>query len=241
MEKKYVIALNFNKENYTTYIKVCEDCFKLMLDPSSASEFKTSTEALNCLRNNTDLDEYCNIVSKDDAIVEFNDWKAKGMVISERELVNNNISKKYNGETPDEILKWWINYCKSNSRIRHSDYRTWPKLYSVFEYIFDTVKYSYIENDYSFSLRFDKVTSNFESFVKEFNKIKDVATHKNPEGYTVFEIFNRDLNETRTSKLLYKSFDHCIVEEGFSSNVYGTLEQCFNFLKNERYYTDNGE
>lgn len=236
---KYILQFKvFSEEKAARYIEVVRDSkyWNEVFDPNFATVFAAQKDALTFAREITNCAEYISAVSKDKALQDFEDWKRDGMVYGRRMIVDKSISRKYNNETPDEVLDWWIKYKNNNdSAIRYEDYKTWPKLYDVFECLWEAKKYEI--GAMSFEMRVGKETK-FETFKDQLDKIIDHVTHLNEEDGKVIDIFDRFLSEGGNTVYLVVNKNGTYSVNGRFNEIVKekSLRECFDYLQKERYY-----
>jgi len=218
------------------YVRVNENSWDEIFNPNYATTFKTKKEANNWVERNTTFKEYAKVVDSKKTIKEYEEWQSNGSVRRTFYLVDNTLSRPYAGESPEEVLEWLLKVDKY--QIRYEDSKTWPELYSLFKHIHRLNKFpddDSKEECVSFSLSF-KLDSNFEEFKKEFALIVKSTTYEK-NGYKIFDVFDRFLSEGGNSvDLFYKNDNDCYVSGRWSEKVRGSLKECFEYLRKERYY-----
>ncbi|RTK97764.1 MAG: hypothetical protein EKK64_00745 [Neisseriaceae bacterium] len=218
------------------YIRVNESNWDEIYNPNYATTFKSKKEANDWVDRNTTLKQYAQIVDSKKAIKKYDEWEKDGSIRRSFDLVDNNLSRPYAGESPEEVLKWMLEV--DIDKIRYEDYKTWPDLHSLFKHIHRLDKFhsdDYTKQYTSFSFYF-KPDSNFEEFKKEFDLVVEKTTYEK-DGYKVFDIFDRFLCEGGNSvDFFYKNDEDCYVGGRWSKQVSGSLKECFEYLKKERYY-----
>jgi hypothetical protein len=203
-------------------------------NPRLATLFSTKKEALRFCTT-FDMDGV-KIDLKERHFKSFDDCK---YVFREIPKVNYTHSKKYTVETPKEVLEWWMQYKNLPERsVKYDDYKTWPKLYSLFTYLFDLATYNsrdYKEKYETCQIKVPK-SGNIKDFRAELNLVLDFCTFFN-EGYKVFPIFDHELSQYESRYFLYKSDDDCQITNGSYTKFEGTFEEVFNKIRNEYYYS----
>lgn len=240
---KYIIKLDFNGTNY--FIRVNPDnSWDELYDPNHASYYPTKKAAKAWVVDNTTMSEYAVVVNREDAIKNFNEWAKNGMVRRSFEPINNSVSRPYDKEndSPIDVLNWWFDYYKvDENTVKYEHYETWPKLYSVFNTIWDVNEYHNLDYTETYISVEIFVTNDVKrgTFNKEFSLIKDRCTLIDDEGYRTFPIFEDDLCKTRSPALLYKSDnDVKIIERRYGEDYYnGDLKGAFEYMKHNIYYT----
>jgi hypothetical protein len=202
-------------------------------NPRLATLFSTKKEALR----------FCSTFDMDGIKIDlkekhFNSFDNCKYVYREIPKVNYTHSKKYTTETPNEVLEWWMNYKNLPERsVKYDDYKTWPKLYSLFTYLWDLSTYNsrdYKEQYMTCQIKVPK-NSTLESFKKEFNLVLDYCSFFQ-DGYKTFPIFDHELSEYESRYFLYKDDGDCKITNGNYDRFSGTLEECFNKIKQEYWY-----
>ena len=114
----------------------------------------------------------------------------------------------------------------------YSVYKTWPKPYEIFKNIGYIGLYSGKE-PYSEIKVFKK--SKYSDFETEINYLKE-NLYKDHKKFSI-RIFDRFLSENGNSvDLCYDNGTWSVTHRESFEILQGTLLQCFNFLKKERYY-----
>lgn len=218
------------------YVRVNDKNWDEIFNPNYATLFKSKKEAKEWLVKNTTLEEYANVVDLKDTVEKYNEWSKNGSVRRSFDFVDNSLSRPYNNESPEEVLEWRL---KVNSeQIRYDDYKTWPDLYTLFNNVYRLTEYhsdDYSKKYVSFELYFRK-DSKFKEFKKEFDLIlPKVTSQKN--GYKDFSVFDHFLSEGGDSvDLFYKTDEDCYVAGRYTNKIKGSLKECFEYLRKERYY-----
>ncbi len=201
--------------------------------PAGAKLFKTKKEAK----------EFASLFDLQTKIEEaephFEAFRSCDYVYREITKLNPSLDRKYNNEKPDEVLKWWMEYKKAPEKATsYKSYETWPKLYSIFTYLWDLQSYynrEYTELYHTVQVRFPK-NGDVKDFIKELDKVLDFVTYT-AEGYKVFPIFDHTLSEYGTSYLHYKSPHDCKIVKGSWTVIPGTITHLFtNHLVRDYYY-----
>ena len=91
----------------------------------------------------------------------------------------------------------------------------------------------------SVSIKIERDKSTFEGFKYEFEIVEpfvDYVVENDNKEYKSFRIFDYELSEYETRHLLYHDDSDCKVVGKFDREYkVGTLEDCYNFIK-ERFY-----
>ena len=228
---KYVAALNFLDKLY--YIRInddgsCDECYS----PIVATKFKTAEEAVDWVKENTTFGDYAKSVLFSTAEKNFNDWVNNGMIRRSFPALNKNVSRKYDKDkdTNLDVLNWWFD----NEEVRYEDYETWPKLYSIFDHVWDVQKFT--DGSKSFSIYTNR-NGKFTNFKKELDLILDKVT-PNEKEEKVLSIFDYHCGEGGNFAYLVQSKDgKWSVRTRYYDEIKNeTLKECFEFMKKNRYY-----
>lgn len=230
---KYVAALNFNSDrSYYIHLKG-DGSWHESYTPIGAAEFNSMATAKNWVKNNTTMGDYVHAEPLDKAIESFNEWVKNGMIRRSFPVLNKSISRKYdkNKDTPLDVLNW---RCEQNDdNVRYEDYKTWPRLYSIFDHLWDVSKYT---DGKTFSI-YVKPDSVFKKFKKEFDLVIDKVDKRNEKGELFFNIFDHFCGEGGNFAYLVQSEDGTWrVDSRWNTLSKGTLKECFEFMKKNRYY-----
>lgn len=240
MSKTYILAHKFG-DSELYYVRCGEYSWEEILSPHVATEFKSESLAIEWSKENTTFGEYAVALDPQPEKEKFDEWVKNGMVRRKFDIVDKKLSRKYNNETPEEILAWWIAKWEDKSGVRYEDYKTWPKLNSVFKHLSDCV--SYYSKGYSgpllhsFSV-FTGRDGKFEDFKKELDLILPHITHLNDNGDKLIDVFDHYLSESGNSvKLVAHKNGKFSVEGRYDTPIKNSdLEKCFEYLRQERYY-----
>lgn len=240
---KYLLAHKFIDED-PFYVRIGQTSWDEILDPRQATLFSSEKEALDWDKNNTTFSEHMLIQNAEKAIKDFEEKLSKGWVRRTINLVDNNFSRPYNNESPEEILKWQIRAkkLKDDDSIRSEDYKTWPSLYEVFNYLFSVVAY-WNEDDTDISVSVDIAVrpkkADFETFKKELLLALPYIT-KIEKGYKVIDIFDDGLCADGGAYFYYKNSSDCYIEEwgGNNKHKFHSLDSCFEWWKKNRPYSN---
>lgn len=232
----YILAHNFVGVDDQFYYIRCEP-FQELYNPEFATEFKTKKAAIDWSKENSTLSEYAVALDKDKEIKKFQAWCKDGMIRCNRELVNKEISRKYEGEDKYKVLEWWISRINEDASVRFEDYKTWPHLFQVFTNLHGVESYrgnkdtkSYI----SFQMSC-KPDADFQTFKEELELVLPIINYLNKE-YKTISIFDHGLSEVDTYYFYYKDDKDCYIKGRWSEKVKGTLEEVFKYWKKELYY-----
>lgn len=236
--KLYIVAL----ENQFTatgfeYFNVDKDGVLLLgyHNPSSAKTFPLISEAKSFIEQFITF-EGMKIFVLDAEVKKFTDWMLNGCLYRSLPIKNKSLSRKYNGESKIEVLKWWIAYTQSNDfEIAQEDYGSWPHLYSMFKHLHSVEGFE--DDSITFSL-FTPKDGKFKDFKKELDLISPYCTCIDKKEGKIYHIFDHYLSEGGNSVSLieYSHGDFSVRSGSGSLIVSGNLEVCFDYLKRERWY-----
>ena len=164
---------------------------------------------------------------------KFNDWAEGGYVYRQLPAKNASVSRKYNGESKKEILKWWIQEARSKDfEVSQDDHDSWPNLYEKFKHIHavNAFQDGSITFEFSFSSK-----SKFSEFKKEFDLVSPYCTHGTRKIYNVFDHY---LSQGGNCVSLIDRGDGSFSVESSLGPIMvsGDLETCFEYLNRERWY-----
>lgn len=235
MSTTYIAGLKFNEDTY--YVRIRDDGWEEVIDPSFASEFANKQGPLIWMKNNTTFEEYAVSLVKEKEVEKYNEWVKGGTVRRKFASLSKN-SRAYKGESPEEVLQWWVETSgDSDSEIKYDHYKTWPKPYVLFKHIHERESYysrDYKEKYLSFSIYCRKTDTDYETFLKEMRLVLPHVTRVE-NGYKVLSVFDHFLSEGGNSvSLYYKSDDDCYVSDWGRKKR--NLKECFEYLVKERYY-----
>lgn len=236
----YILAHKFGEQTYYARIND-ETSWDEIYSAEAATQFSTKTEAVNWSKENTTFGEYAVALPAKQEIEKFKRNLAEGMVRRSFEVVNKKISRAYNGESPKQILRWWISLQGQDDKIRYEDYKTWPKLYSVFKHIWD--KQGFHSSDYkeiyhTFEVRVPK-NSNLKDFKKELDLIVPHITYLDKKGNKIIGVIDHHLGKNgNIVNFIVKPNDVYALVSRWEDKIEGTLEEVFNYWKTHRYYGD---
>lgn len=233
-------VVNFNTlMGLVEYLGVEDDLIKTVLDPNFAKLFKTKAAANTFMKKNVAWDVEHKVITFAYAIKKWKADAADGVVIR---IISNKspLSRKYDGEGPDEVLKWRIEQYKADeSSIDYEDYATWPNLYSVFKHLWGVQGYyssDYKNKHMTFQVRVAK-DSKYGEFKRELAKVLPHVTMKDDDGNPILDVFDHYLSEHGNSvSLVITGKDKAKVVGRYSEHVSGSLRDCFDYMCRERYY-----
>lgn len=236
----YIIQHDFG-QTVPYYVRLVDtEVFEEVYNPNVATSFKTKKEATEWVNTYSSMSDRSKVVNASKEIAKFEDWFKAGTVRRVLSCINVSQSRSYNGESPKEVIEWWLYYSANDDEIKYEHYETWPKLYSKFKHLWDVETYSnadYTELYTTFSIctRKDGV---FKDFERELNMVMDKVTYKNDEGYLIFPITDHYLSAGGNSVLLLvnPSKEKVRIDGRWEDNEFDSLEKAFNFMRRERYY-----
>lgn len=231
MFEKYYVRINELNTHWTA-------TWDEIYNPHFATAFKSMAEARKWLLKNTNLIEYAVPVLQDEALEKYDKWMNAGSVRRTINFIDNNLSRKYNNESAEDVLAWRL--AIEPDKMRFADYKSWPDLHQKFQNLFSVQTFhneEYTEKFTSVELYFKK-SANFEIFTKELNLVLPKIT-RIKDGYKIFNVFDRFLSEGGDSvTFCYRSDEDCMIDGRWSTRIKGSLRTCFDYLIKERYYED---
>ena len=231
----YVIKIDF-KSDRPYYIKIDPDSAQQCYSPAVATVFGSKEDAMQWVHKNTSLSEYTSGVLLTEAMADFESWLNTGGYRCEITLIDNKYSRKYNNESKENVVDWLIWFKQNSNKVRYEDYATWPKLYELFNHIWELLRYE--DNTLGFRM-FIRSDSNLESFKNEIEYVLSKTTHRNKQSEKEIGIFDHYLSEHGNSVKISTDDSglNFIVRSAYGSEkMKGTLDKIFNYLKSERYY-----
>ena len=207
-------------------------------NPSVATVFKTKESASQKAETHTTMSEYMVPVDYDREESEFEVWVEEGMIRRSFGPLST-LNRKYNGESADEVLQWWLELQKQDEdSVQYEVYRTWPKLYAVFNHLWDTQSYidrETCERSHSVSV-YTARNGNYGSFREEVEKVLNYVTLTDENGGKILDVFDHYLSENGNSVSLVIQQDGLWRVEGRASFGPDDPEKVFNFLRKNRWY-----
>jgi len=181
---KYIIQKN--NTQVTSFVRTNheDNTFDLLLSPAGATVFKTQKAANNELTKNIPNPEYYSIVNQNDAIADFEKSLANHIVYQEKRNLIDHSFLPYNEDrmSNEDILNFFIRYntislTKGDDFIDAETFKSYPKLFSTFDYIYDISRYVlFYENVHKLvpQLSFPKKDKqSFDKFKSEFQLLID--------------------------------------------------------------------
>jgi hypothetical protein len=245
----YIIKHDFNNLPLQTlpyyyYVRVIDtETFEEIYNPNFATLFNTKEDALKFINTYSTLPQYSEVVKSEDAIDAYDKWVKSGAVRRTFKCINTTKSRPYNGESLDELIDWWVYVRLNRNQIKTEHHVTWPELYKKSKHLFEVMVYHNRVRSERY-ITFEIYTSQngkFEEFNEELNLVMDKVTYKDDDGYLIFPIFDHYLSEGGNTVCLLIHPETKQVEIGsptFSSQreEFPSLEDAFNYMKEERYY-----
>lgn len=225
------------------YFRLQGDRLCTVLVPEKADRFATKKKAKEFIAQYNGTSMSLRVVPYDDAQCEWEDKLEEGVPMREFPI-KANLSRPFNGEDANGVLKWWIQYGKDycehgDGRISYEDYRTWPELYSVCDHIWSKacfVSHDYSETYLSFQI-YTRRDGKYGDFKRELMKVLPHVTYVDDDGNKVLPIFDHFLSEHGNSvSLVITGKDKAKVVGRYDSRVEGSLRDCFDYMRRERYY-----
>lgn len=171
---------------------------------------------------------------------EFEQWIELGYPCGQLGMKNLEMSRKYNDESPEEVLKWHVwNQRYGDQHVAYEDYETWPDLHGVFDHLFGVR--GFYSDDYSSIAVTASICasrdSNFEDFKRELDVALPYVDYIDEEtGAKIIDIFDHYLSEFGNSVnlLVHKNGQWEVV--GSEEHGPSDPEDVFNFIRAYRYY-----
>ena len=237
----YILQVNY-LGGRPHYVRVCEDHWKQLYSPKTATEFSDPESAMAWGSQNTTDVKYMSTVDKDNAIKDFEEWFRGGMVCGEIPLVDHNLSRPYNGENKYEVLEWWWQYINApEDSVLFEHYETWPELHGVFEHLWNFQSFHDVDDrskiTHSVEVRVNR-DSEFAKFKEELDLVLPKLEKRRGIEELYMNIFDHKLSEGGDSAYLVKQIDgQWRVDARWGGGIGPTtLRECFNYMKRERYY-----
>lgn len=209
-----------------------EKTFDETYSPLAATNFSSVAEANEWLMSNTDIDDVATIIEDVDAELEkFNAWVSHGMVRRKLTKKDKTGTHDYdpNVHTPTDVFNF---YASNREDVPSASRRTWPSIQEVFTHLHSV--YSADESDVRATLAVQQ-DSNFEAFRKEIEFV--LSYHQGDDRSVRFPVFDHYLSFGGNTVALLSddpSTDEWEID-GYEFHS-GTLESCFEYLREHRYY-----
>lgn len=230
---KYVIKM-FNQY----YLRDCGDFFEEIYDLEQATIFSSKKKAIACVLDST-YSSNSEVFLLDDILPEFLLWKKSGMVRRNLPKINRLVSRPYNGEGMDEVLKFTSYMFMNENKVDYDDYCTWPKLREVTKFIFDKECHSIDgKREITFSIAVSQDDDDYRLLEDEIKLTIPYITYR-VDGNPHISIFDHTLSEFGSYYLIYNEIDnsHTITTGAGSILFSGTFEEVFIHIKNHYYYS----
>jgi hypothetical protein len=224
------------------YVRFNGDHIDLHLDPTLADKFPSKEEAQSFIDRHVTNSELVSVIQLATAEKAWKKFIRAGYPAGQMNITSP-LSRKYKGESADEVLALWIAYCKyyaanGDGRIKQSHYSSWPNLYSKFDCLWDTVQYEDKDDlQLTFSMRVGKNTR-FEVFKKELNTVLPHVTLVTKNGDKQINVFDHYLSAGGNTVyfLVRKDGTYALTSRYESIVVEGDLKTVFDYWKKNRYY-----
>ncbi len=247
----YIIKHDFNNLPLQTlpyyyYVRVIDtETFEEIYNPNFATLFNTKEDALKFINTYSTLPQYSEVVKSEDAIDAYDKWVKSGAVRRTFKCINTTKSRPYNGESLDELIDWWVYVRLNRNQIKTEHHVTWPELYKKSKHLFEvnaSRNLDYSEIYISFQI-YTSQNGKFEEFNEDLNRVMDKATLKDDDGYLIFPIMESEGHhwdrlfihpETKQVKIgVHRCSSSGLL---FIGTEFSSLEDAFNYMKEERYY-----
>lgn len=147
--------------------------------------------------------------------------------------------------TVADVIQFFINSSQGQNN-SFKLYRSWPKLFAMDEapHIWDVRSYdsrAHNKRQYTFAFVFYKDKSTFTQFKKDLDLALSFSPSRTDrDGNMVFDVFDRFLSEYGNSVRLVCIDDETwkVTNNSGRSIVEGSLEECYQYLVEHRWYTD---
>lgn len=234
----YVLGHCFNidaPDEADYYLCITDDgkCYEVY-DFYSATVFRTAKDAIDWSKENTTFADHAIAVKFEKEKERFDKWAQEGMIRREIPIVDKEMSRTYNNESPKQVLEWHIaKNTTGEFRVRYEDYKTWPDLYTCFEHLWSVKGRRKELLTVEMAVKSDAV---FETFKTELKLALTYITCKE-DGAFVIPIFDHHCGAGGNFvDFYYKSDDNCWIEGRFDTVFEGNLRECFEYWKKERFY-----
>lgn len=207
-------------------------------DPKYATVFNTKQDAKQHVTEHYAFSMSPKYTKLSEALDLYNNTVPKYRTLPFR----SDLDKKYNNESPKEILQWRIGYYKADENsISYDSYKTWPELYCVFKNLFTVESYyndSYTKKYISFKMKCDR-KSDFKTFKKELKLALPHITLIAEDDFYKISIFDSGCGEGGLFYYFLYNFKdpnkHEIISN-WGETCKGTLEEIFKYWKDNLYY-----
>lgn len=236
----YIIQHDFN-QGTPYYVKTVDNTeFQEIYNPKIATQFKTKKEAQQWIDVYSSMKSHSKVVDFEKSVQKYEEWVNGDTIRRTIACINRTMSRKYNNESLEDIIDWWIYQTQNGYKIDYEDYKTWPQLYSISKHLWEVEGYhsgDYKEIYITFSV-YTRKDGNFEDFQRELNMVMDKVTYKDDDGFLIMSIFDHFLCEhgNSVSLLIHPETQQVKVGGRWRKEDFPSLEEAFNYMKRERYY-----
>jgi hypothetical protein len=222
------------------FIRDAGNCLDEIYDLYQATIYESVQDAKKVFASCT-YSEYFKIEEYDSVKKEFDEWKAGGMVRRKLSKIDKEMSRKYNGEPLEEVIKFFIYHHANEDKVRQKDYSTWPDLYLLSKILMGTESYS--DRDYTNSWITFKISVKKDVSFTDFKQDIDLAlkyTTFKKNGFYIFHIMDHELSRYECRYLhIHESEDRAqIVNHRERIKFDGSIEECFKEIKEQYYYDE---
>ena len=236
----YIIQHDFN-QGTPYYVKTVDNTeFQEIYNPKIATQFKTKKEAQQWIDVYSSMKSHSKVVDFEKSVQKYEEWVNGDTIRRTIACINRTMSRKYNNESLEDIIDWWIYQTQNGYKIDYEDYKTWPQLYSISKHLWEVEGYhsgDYKEIYITFRV-YARKDGNFEDFQRELNMVMDKVTYKDDDGFLVMSIFDHFLSEhgNSVSLLIHPKTKQVKVGGRWHKEDFASLEEAFNYMRRERYY-----
>lgn len=236
----YIIQHDFNQD-IPYYVKTVDNTkFDEVYNPKIATQFKTKKEAQQWIDVYSSMKSHSKVVDFEKSVQKYEEWVNGGTVRRTLACINRTMSRKYNNESLEDIIDWWIYQRNNDDEIDFDDYKTWPQLHTIAKHLWDVEGYhskDYKEIYITFEI-YTPEDGNFEDFQRELNMVMDKVTYKDDDGFLIMPIFDHFLSEhgNSVSLLIHPETKQVKVGGRWRKEDFPSLKEAFNYMRRERYY-----
>lgn len=201
-------------------------------DPRKATLFETKKEA-EAFKNTFYMEAKIDLAEE-----HFKLFVSASFVYRTLPYYNKELNRKYNGEDKTEVIKWWMAMRREpDFTVSQVNYGSWPNLYSVCDHLWSASSYYGPEGSSQMLYTFEIYTQQkgtFKNFQEELSLVLHSVTYEE-NGYRKLPIFDHELSEFEKRYLYYKNDKDCKIGSRYTMTK-GTLEECFNVMRQSYYY-----